>query len=219
MFQKQIAVRSALLDDVEMSDVYSPVPELNLLKELEDRIGGENISTGFDLTEFGSTAGIDTWSKDPEFLGSFASFALANATGSIYALWRIDGRANWADMPVVVFGDEGGLALVAGNLRDFFQQLACDKALYVGDYDAGFDDEDDQNDEDRGEHDRHGEYLAWLEQHFGLTPAENPNALVIAAEKELATRFANWVGRFVDDKSFEKDFMREIRRLHNETAD
>ncbi|MGY0061147.1 hypothetical protein ACWY4P_32165 [Streptomyces sp. LZ34] len=51
-----------------MSAAYSPVPELNLLKELEDRVGGENISTGFDLREFGATTGIDTWSQDPEFL-------------------------------------------------------------------------------------------------------------------------------------------------------
>ncbi|MDX3230841.1 hypothetical protein [Streptomyces sp. ME19-01-6] len=209
-----------------MSDAYSPVPELSLLKELEDRIGGENISTGFDLTEFGATTGIHTWSDDPEFLDSFLSFAAANATGSIYAIWRVDDRANLADLPVVVFGDEGGIAVVARNLRELFQQLACDKALYVGDYDAGFDDEDDEDDrddrddrdaEEQSAYDRHPEYLAWLEQHFGLAPAEDPNALVVAAEKELAARFANWVGRFIDDRSFEKNFMREIRRLHTET--
>ncbi|WP_158850926.1 hypothetical protein [Saccharothrix deserti] len=134
-----------------MSDTYSPVPELNLLKQLEDRIGGENISTGFDLAEFGRTVGIDTWSKDPEFLDSFLSFATANAGGSVYALWRIDDRANLADLPVVVFGDEGGIGLVARDLRELFQQLACDKALYVGDYDAGFHDKAGSEDNESGD--------------------------------------------------------------------
>ncbi|MCP2169716.1 hypothetical protein [Goodfellowiella coeruleoviolacea] len=205
-----------------MTDTYSPVPELNLLKELQDRIGGENISTGFDLAEFGATTGIDTWSKDPEFLDSFRSFAYANASGSKYALWRIDDRADLADLPVVVFGDEGGIGLVARNLRELFQQLACDKALYVGDYDAGFDDEDDDDSDDEAElseYDRHAEYLDWLARHFGLAPAADPNDLVVAAEKEFAVRFANWVGRFVADESFVKDFVREINRLHSELTD
>lgn len=203
-------------DNDRMSDAYSPVPELNLLKQLEGRIGGGNISVGFHLGEFGRTVGIDTWSKDPAFLDSFHSFANANASGSIYAIWRVDDRTDLANLPVVVFGDEGGIGLVARNLRELFRQLACDKALYVGDFDAGFDDEDDPEEKDQ-EYDHHAEYVTWLEQHFGLVPAENPNALVTAAEKQFAARFANWVGRFVDDESFEDDFMWEIKRLHDET--
>ncbi|MFC8943270.1 hypothetical protein ACFT1B_34865, partial [Streptomyces griseoincarnatus] len=141
-----------------MGDPYSPIPELNLLKELEDRISGGNISRGFFLTEFGHASGIDTWSEDPEFLDGLLSFADANKSGSIYALWRIDDRADMATLPVVVFGDEGGIAVVARNLRELFLQLGCDRTLYVGDYSAGFGDKDDK-DAEHEQYDRHDEYL------------------------------------------------------------
>ncbi|MEU5303462.1 hypothetical protein [Streptomyces noursei] len=179
---------------------------------------------------FGDTSGIDTWSKDPEFLDRFRSFAVANASESRYALWRVDDRADLATLPVVVFGDEGGIGLVARNLRELFQQLGCDRALYVGDYSAWFDDEaDDETDDDSdgdggdgGDRDRdgdgdagfeirdNGEYLAWLKEHFGLAAAPDPNVLVAAAEEEFAERFANWFGRFVDDEDFVDDFMDEM---------
>ncbi|GAA2091863.1 hypothetical protein [Actinomadura alba] len=116
----------------------APVPELNLLKELQERIAGGNISRGFHLTDFGDTCGIDTWSEDPEFLDNLLAFANANKSGSIYVLWRIDHRADLATLPVVVFGDEGGIGVVARNLRELFQQLTCDRTLYVGDYSVGF---------------------------------------------------------------------------------
>ncbi|WP_258018022.1 hypothetical protein [Streptomyces noursei] len=220
-----------------LSDAHSPVPELNLLEELQRRVPA--FSLGLDyLGSFGDTSGIDTWSKDPEFLDRFRSFAVVNASGSRYALWRVDDRSDLATLPVVVFGDEGGIGLVARNLRELFQQLGRDRALYVGDYAAWFDDEtDDDNgdsDDDGGDRDRDGdgdckghgdrdgqgdtdsgirdnaEYLAWLKEHFGLTAAPDPNALVAAAEEEFAERFANWFGRFVDDEDFVDDFMDEM---------
>ncbi|MCZ1013123.1 hypothetical protein [Streptomyces noursei] len=77
----------------------------------------------------------------------------ANASGSRYALWRVDDRAELATLPVVVFGDEGGIGLVARNLRELFQQLGCDRALHVGDYSAWFDDETDDETDDEADDD------------------------------------------------------------------
>ncbi|ADI10528.1 hypothetical protein SBI_07408 [Streptomyces bingchenggensis BCW-1] len=77
-----------------MSDVYSPIPELNLLKEFSDRIGQVWYSAGFELCEYGVDAGLDTWSEDPEFLAPFIPFAKATRSGSHYALWRCDDRAD-----------------------------------------------------------------------------------------------------------------------------
>ncbi|MFF3455318.1 hypothetical protein ACFYXH_13485 [Streptomyces sp. NPDC002730] len=198
-----------------MSDAYSPILELNLLKELEERIGVENISPGFYLTDFGDTADISTWSEDSEFLDSLLPFANANASNSIYALWRIDRRADLATLPVVVFGDEGGIAVVSRNLRDLCQQLGCNRTLMVGDYSASF--RDDADDED--EEGRRTEYLAWLRQHLDLTSTPDPNALMVAAEKEVAVQFANWVGHFIDDEDFVEDFIHEIAWKHKESTD
>src|SRR4051794_33348434 len=100
------------------SDPYSPVPELNLLMALQNRLGFENYADGFGLTDFGDTSGVEAgWSKDPEFLSRLVPFAQANGTGSMYALWRVDDRSDLATLPVVVFGDEGGQHVVARNLR------------------------------------------------------------------------------------------------------
>lgn len=177
-----------------MGHVQSPVPELNLLMELQERLGGEFISDGFELVEFGEP--LHGWSDAPEFVDGFLSFANANGSGSLYAFWRIDGRADLAALPIAVFGDEGGIHLIALNLRDLLRQLACDRPLWVDWDGAGFW-------EYEGGHRQHGdqghrEYLAWLEEHFGLAPPDDPNDLVRAASEELGERFTTWVRRYVD---------------------
>ena len=49
-----------------MSEEYSPIPELNLLKEFEVRTGPDFYSEGFELCEFGADIGLHTWSDDPD---------------------------------------------------------------------------------------------------------------------------------------------------------
>jgi hypothetical protein len=109
-----------------MREAYSPVPELNLLKEFEDRIGPVHYSAGFELREYGGDAALDTWSEHPEFLSRFIPFAQAGHTGSHYALWRCDDRADLAALPVVPVGDEGDLCVVARSLTELFRLLAVD---------------------------------------------------------------------------------------------
>jgi hypothetical protein len=64
------------------SDPYSPVPELNLLMALQNRLGFETYADGFGLTDFGDTSGVEAgWSKNPEFLSRLVPFAQATAPG------------------------------------------------------------------------------------------------------------------------------------------
>ncbi|GAB3995730.1 hypothetical protein GCM10029992_13770 [Glycomyces albus] len=51
-----------------MSEAYSPIPELNLLKEFADRIGPVFYSEGFELLEYAADIGLHNWSDHPEFL-------------------------------------------------------------------------------------------------------------------------------------------------------
>ncbi|MEN3615774.1 hypothetical protein AAH979_40560 [Plantactinospora sp. ZYX-F-223] len=178
-----------------MIDAYSPVPELNRLREFEERLGGEFISDGFELVEFGEPR-HDGWSDAPEFVDGFLPFAYANSSGSLYAFWRIDDRADLATLPIVVFGDEGGIHLTALNLRDLLRQLACDRPLGVDWGGAAFGEYEGHHREAGGQ--GHETYLAWLEQDFGLTRPDDPNDLVQAATEELGERFTSWVSRYVD---------------------
>ena len=117
--------------------MYSPVAELNSLKNLQDRLGSESFADGFALLEYGDTSGVVGWSADPEFTAKLVPFAQANGSGSFYALWRLDDRADLAALPVVVFGDEGGLHVVARNLRELFQLLGFDSEISV-DWDSAY---------------------------------------------------------------------------------
>ncbi|RII20737.1 hypothetical protein DSC45_02735 [Streptomyces sp. YIM 130001] len=173
-----------------MSEAYSPVPELNLLKEFTDRIGPVHYSDGFELREYGADAGLHTWSENPEFLSRFIPFAQANGSGSDYALWRCDERTDLATLPVVLVGDDGDLYVIARNLTELFQLLAIDSEPLA---DVGFLAAGDAEEHSEGHH----EFLAWLNQNFGLGPPEDPHALW-TARKESDDRFRAWVSQFVE---------------------
>jgi hypothetical protein len=64
--------------------------------------------------------GADLWNR----FGIFVAFA----NGTEYALWYYDGCPPGAE-PVVSFGDEGGLNIIAPNLKAFFKSLAAGQGI------------------------------------------------------------------------------------------
>lgn len=177
-----------------MSEAYSPIPELNLLKELDDRIGPVYYSDGFELREYSADAGLHNFSGDPEFLSRLIPFAQANGSGSHYALWRCDDRTDLATLPVVFIGDEGDLYVIARSLTELFRLLALDSEPIM---DFGF-----LAAESAEEHsDGHHEFLSWLDQNFGLGPPEDVHALW-AERKEWDDRFRAWANRFLDPGAY-----------------
>ncbi|MEV5912580.1 hypothetical protein AB0M00_27230 [Streptomyces chartreusis] len=176
-----------------MPTQYSPVAELNLLKEFQDQVGYEYYADGFELTEYGDLSGLVAgWSDDPEFTGRLIPFAQATGGGSFYALWRLDDRTDAAGLPVVVFGDEGGQHVVARNLRELLQLLCFDAEISV-DWDEAY----YYRSEGEPHSDRHDEYVAWLDRHFGLPATKDPAAVLAAAQADLGQRFANWAKPFL----------------------
>ena len=176
-----------------MHTTYSPVEELNLLKEFQDRVGYENFARGFGLTEYGDVSGLVAgWSDDPACTGRLIPFAQATGGGSFYALWRVDDRDDHATLPVVVFGDEGGEHVVARHVRELFQLLGFDEEISVEHDNAYF-----YRDEDEPHADCHDEYVTWLDRHFGLPVAKDPDAVLAAAQAEFGGRFADWIRPFL----------------------
>jgi hypothetical protein len=43
----------------------------------------------------------------------------------------------------------------------------------------------------------HDDYLAWLDEQFGLAPADDPAAILDAAQQEYGERFSTWIGPFL----------------------
>lgn len=179
-----------------MDSAFSPVGELNLLSELQERLGGEFISDGFELTDFGEPQ-HDSWSDAQEFVEAFLPFAQANGSGSFYAFWRVDDRADLATLPIAAFGDEGGIHLTGRHLRDLLCQLASDRPLSIDWDDAYFAEYEGYHREREGAPEAHQSYVAWLKQHFGLAPVSDPNDLIKAARDEFGARFETWIRPFM----------------------
>lgn len=158
-----------------MSDAYSPIPELNLLKELQERLAGQYFAAGFGLLDYDDDLDWFCGMADPEYLDRLIYFAYATSSGSYYALWRCDDRTDLATLPVIFFGDEGDLRVDARDLRELFRLLACEP--------------EDPEDRRPGRQ----EYLAWLNQNFGLAPPDHADDITWPAMNEYGPRFADWV--------------------------
>ncbi|MFD4947729.1 hypothetical protein ACFWNT_35725 [Streptomyces sp. NPDC058409] len=171
-----------------MADIYSPVPELNLFKEFEDNCS-ESYAQWAGMDDFGKMSFL---SDDPELVHGLLRFASANGSGSLYALWKRDDRDDLATLPVVLLGDEGGIHIVARNLREFFQLLGA----LEGDLGCDWEDVFEQ---DQEELPAQADYLAWLEEKFGLTPPDDAWDIIEAAQKELGKEWAAWIRPLIPD--------------------
>ncbi|MEV0774505.1 hypothetical protein ACIBLA_35635 [Streptomyces sp. NPDC050433] len=188
-----------------MTTSFSPIPELNLLKDFEDTMEAAYFSDGFELWQYGGqdpeliAAWIDLKAplspREQSHVDRLIPFAQATGSGSFYALWQCDDRLDLSTLPVVFFGDEGDLDIAADGMRQFFQVLALDTEHFLAD------DEEDE-DEDDEEHRRelskgHAEYLAWLKRTFNLglpeDPLANPHRISDAARKTYGQRFVAWL--------------------------
>ncbi|MEU7313474.1 hypothetical protein [Streptomyces sp. NPDC007083] len=165
-----------------MSDVYSPVPELNMLKEFADNVGGFFDPDGFEFFEYGRD--IDWFCGDApdSYLERLLPFAYATGSGSFYALWRCDDRADLATLPVIFFGDEGELSVAASNLRELLQLLTL-----KDEYD------DELNVEIAPERQQ---YLEWLDRNFGLPALESFDNVGGEELKVCTRRFGEWLLEF-----------------------
>lgn len=166
--------------------------ELEKLRKFEEEeADGSYFSDGFELT-VDDKAGLKSWSENPEFLGALMPFAQANGSGSFYALWANGEKPS--QMPVVVFGDEGGAHVVAENVRSLMQILTFDAEPSIDDEVTFYKDEDDHEPSDFAD-----EYHEWLKRGFGLDAVEEADELVENAQTKYGAAFKTWLDRFLKD--------------------
>ncbi|WP_431262354.1 hypothetical protein ACQ859_19650 [Roseateles chitinivorans] len=180
-----------------------PVPqELSRLLDFQNDLDAEYTESLFlTLRETnGLTAG---WSKDPAFLARLTAFGVATGSGSFYALWNPEDGSAPAQWPVIVFGDEGGEWVIAGNVRELLQLAALDVEPMVMHDSAYFyiddeDDEEDEDDEDDGEYiEAIVAYRDWLKATFDLEAVEDPDPVVEAAQARWQAAFDAWKRPFL----------------------
>ncbi|MFI7287169.1 hypothetical protein ACIBRY_11040 [Streptomyces anulatus] len=177
--------------------MYAPIPALSLLKEFEDGVD-DFFAPGFELIAFGEDDG-----GYPQLSDRIRPFAQATGSGSTYAIWLLDDRADLATLPVLLLGDEGGVHVVARDLPELLRVLASGWSPMCG-WD-GVDYYDEREEEDGDEEEgydpcpENSAFRAWLRDRFGLEAAEDPNTVVRAAGAELGDAFAAWIGPLIPD--------------------
>ncbi|MGK4595357.1 hypothetical protein [Amycolatopsis sp. w19] len=171
--------------------MYSPIPVLNELKDLYDSTR-DYLADGFELYDYDDKSSFPQELDDSAFLSRLIPFAQANGSGSTYAIWRADDETDLALAPIVVFGDEGGEHVVARDFTDFLRLLGFDAEIMV-DHDSAY----YYRAEDDDHSGSHELFVEWLRGR-GLTPSEDPDAVVAAAREAHGDRFRAWITPFYE---------------------
>jgi hypothetical protein len=164
--------------------------ELDMLISFQNDSDFENYSSGFGLYE----DNLDHWSAAPEFKKRLKVFAQANGSGSQYAFWEDEDGKKLSEMPVVVFGDEGGVHVVAKSMLELMHLLTFDAEISVYHDGASF----YKDKEDYVATNDSSKYCSWLMEHFDLDSIEKPNTIITAAQNEYKSKFEAWIKLFIE---------------------
>jgi hypothetical protein len=171
-----------------------------LPRELEAliRFDTEQAQSGYFSESFelmiDNKSGIATWCNNPEFLNKLYPFAQANGSGSIYAIWDDGAGKALNEMPVVVFGDEGGVHPVAENFTAFLQLLTYDVEISVS-HERVYFYKDEESYEESTERPL---YLQWLKENFNLDPVTDTKPILETAQLKYKQRFDEWMNSFTN---------------------
>ncbi|WP_353160558.1 cell wall assembly protein [Myroides odoratus] len=175
------------------------------LKSLLEFQVSENIPSYYSnaiylMTE--ETPLIESFSTEEEFLKAFIPFAEANSSGSVYAFWINNTEVDdLTQAPIVAFGDEGGVFVVAKNIQELLQIAAYDVEAVVFEDEFYFQDKEVL--EEEGEFNPAEfctEYLDWLRTDAKLKPIltiEGVDAVVDHAQTTYQEKLEQYIKRFV----------------------
>ncbi|MEY8761016.1 hypothetical protein [Chryseobacterium tongliaoense] len=169
--------------------------ELEKLIYFQNHISSfENYSQGFGVL-IDEKSGLKSWSDNENFLSRLLPFGQANGSGSFYAIWNDGTDQLLNQMPVAVFGDEGGVHIVAENILQLLHQLTYDTEISVEFGEVYFykDEEEYEESEDLNE------YLKWMKDDYSLNRIEKPDPLIKAAQEKHKERFDQWFGQYFTD--------------------
>lgn len=170
-----------------------PVPaKLARLLEFQEEAGFENYSWGFGLYQDDKSGLHHGWSTEAAFKDKLMPFAQANGSGSFYALWQYDDSKSTDELPVVLFGDEGGEFIVAENIDGLLQLLTIDAEPSTYEEVSYFKDEDDYDPSEYAD-----DYKAWLQEHFSLSAVEDEKQIIEAAQQKFQAAFDSWKQPFM----------------------
>ncbi len=122
------------------------------LVKFDNKYGGENFAKGFWIVDDEADF-FEDWLYDvsdeqiKEYSQSVQVFASADGTGARYAFWFTDGNTDKNKAPIICYGSEGQIDLVAENIKDLIKMLSygcevMDGTFYHGIYEEDYEDYD-----------------------------------------------------------------------------
>ncbi|WP_316801821.1 hypothetical protein [Pedobacter nototheniae] len=154
-----------------------------------------NYSQGFAVL-LDDKSGLKSWNDDENFLNHLLPFAQANGSGSFYAIWDDGTNKPLNQMPVVVFGDEGGVHIVAENFLQLLHLITYDTEIWVDLEETYF----FRNEEDYEESDDLSEYLRWMKGDYHLDQIEQPDEIIKTAQEKHKENFDAWFGQYFKEE-------------------
>lgn len=161
-------------------------PELAKLLVFQNETGFETYSDGFGLY-VDDKSGLRSWSDKPEFLDGLLPFAQATGGGSFYALWLDGTGKSLSETPVVACGDEGGMHVIANDVRALMQLLTFDVEPMIEHDAITF-----YRAKDYAPRPAHTKFVDWLKSELGLDRIDQADRLVAAAQERHGAAFAAW---------------------------
>jgi hypothetical protein len=91
-------------------------------------------------------------------------------------------------MPIVVFGDEGGVHIVAENILQLLHLLTYDVEIRVNENGVYFEKDNNKYKESKN----NKEYIKWIKDNYGLEKMEEPEKIIIKAQEKYSNEFNKW---------------------------
>ncbi|SFE88605.1 hypothetical protein SAMN05518672_111168 [Chitinophaga sp. CF118] len=182
----------------EFSQIFpdKQVPyELSMLLTFEQQYGRYMYSKGFSLSIKGGAI-IAGWSKENDFLKRLIPFANANEYGAVYACWDDGNNKPVNEMPVVVFGDEGGVYVMAQHIVELLQLLTCDKRIAVSYNGVSYKDSGSLY---------ASSYRNWVNEQFNISAIDNPLPIIQNAQDAFKVSFDAWLTQYTYTTITEKE--------------
>ena len=196
--------------------------EIDYYQELikfDEEYGGETYAQSFwildDEDDFFEDWLFDTpEDKVQEYSKSMKIFASADGTGARYAFWLKDKNTNYNNAPIICYGSEGAIVIVAENIKDLIKMLSLGAEGMDGNFYHYIDNDDEDDDYNFYEEfleytPNHLAFRKWIKETLGIEPvnldklisgeegeSEEINKMQEIANKKLEKKFNKWQYQF-----------------------
>jgi hypothetical protein len=174
-------------DNFELEKVPTELEDIIIFQSnLPNR---EFYSDGFEIILIAKDW-LKSWSEEENFINKLIPFAQANYSGSFYAIWINNNEKPLNQLPILVFGDEGGVHIVAENILQLLHLLTYDAEILVDENAAYFSKEKHEASKNLKE------YLKYIKEKYNLEPISETERIIKIAQEKYQRQFNNWFNQY-----------------------